>query len=61
MLCFQLYVAAEIDITAHCPSALAAAAIIRAVDGTQDLAVFSPTIAASWCTGLTEVTDIDDH
>ncbi|XP_074589819.1 cyclin-D1-1-like isoform X2 [Curcuma longa] len=44
----------EIDITVHCPSAIAAAAIIRAVDGTQDLAVFSPTIAASWCTGLTE-------
>ncbi|KAG6470967.1 cyclin-D1-1-like [Zingiber officinale] len=44
----------EIDITTHWPSALAAAAIIRAVDGTRDLAVFSPTIAASWCAGLTE-------
>ncbi|XP_074590862.1 cyclin-D1-1-like [Curcuma longa] len=44
----------EIDITSHSPSELAAAAIICAVDETQDLAIVGPTIAASWFAGLTE-------
>lgn len=53
----EVFVATEIDIASHSPSALAAAAIICGVDETQDLAIVGPTIAASWFAGLTEVTD----
>ncbi|KAG6473271.1 cyclin-D1-1-like isoform X1 [Zingiber officinale] len=44
----------EIDTASHSPSALAAAAVICVINETQDLAVVNPTIAATWCIGLTE-------
>ncbi|XP_010913507.1 cyclin-D2-1 isoform X1 [Elaeis guineensis] len=44
----------DIDFLNHCPSSIAAAAIICAADETQDLAFVNPGRAASWCIGLTE-------
>ncbi|WOK96389.1 cyclin-D2-1-like isoform X1 [Canna indica] len=38
----------------HCPSSLAAAAIICAADEVKDLAFVNPAIAVSWSIGLTE-------
>ncbi|XP_042445768.1 cyclin-D1-1-like isoform X2 [Zingiber officinale] len=45
----------EIDTASHSPSALAAAAVICVINETRDLAVVNPTIAATWCIGLTEM------
>lgn len=45
----------DIDFLNHCPSSIAAAAIICAADETKDLAFVNPGIAVSWCIGrLTE-------
>ncbi|WOK92049.1 cyclin-D1-2-like [Canna indica] len=44
----------EVDFPSHCPSALAAAAIICAANETQNPAFVNPSTAASWCVGLTE-------
>ncbi|XP_042380867.1 cyclin-D1-1-like [Zingiber officinale] len=51
---FILSAMQEIDVTSHSPSALAASATIFAVEEIHDLAIVTPTIAASWCPGLTE-------
>lgn len=45
----------DIEFLSHCPSSLAAAAIIRAAEDVADLALIDAGIAVSWCTGLTEV------
>ena len=45
----------DVRFLSHCPSSLAAAAIICATDEIKDLAFVDPRIAASWCIGLTEV------
>ncbi|CAL9128355.1 cyclin-D2-1-like [Musa acuminata AAA Group] len=44
----------DVRFLSHCPSSLAAAAIICATDEIKDLAFVDPRIAASWCIGLTE-------
>ncbi|KAG6495342.1 hypothetical protein ZIOFF_043145 [Zingiber officinale] len=44
----------DIRFLSHCPSSLAAAAIIRATDEIKDLDSINPVTAASWCIGLSE-------
>ncbi|RWW08886.1 hypothetical protein GW17_00027659 [Ensete ventricosum] len=44
----------DIESLSHCPSSLAAAAIIRAAEDVADLALIDAGIAVSWCIGLTE-------
>ncbi|CAL9047008.1 cyclin-D2-1-like [Musa acuminata AAA Group] len=44
----------DIEFLSHCPSSLAAAAIIRAAEDVADLALIDAGIAVSWCIGLTE-------
>ncbi|XP_072979823.1 cyclin-D2-1-like isoform X3 [Typha angustifolia] len=45
---------ADIDFLDHCPSSMAAAAIICAADETPALKFIDPAIASTWCIGLTE-------
>ncbi|OAY64634.1 Cyclin-D2-1 [Ananas comosus] len=44
----------DVDFLDHCPSSMAAAAIICATDETPALAFINPEIAVTWCIGLTE-------
>ncbi|KAG6513069.1 cyclin-D2-1-like [Zingiber officinale] len=44
----------DVRFLSHCPSSLAAAAIIRSTDEIVGLDSINPEAAASWCAGLTE-------
>lgn len=44
----------DIDFLDHCPSSIAAAIIMCAVDEAPDLAFIDPRQAVNWCSGLTE-------
>ncbi|XP_072953135.1 cyclin-D2-1-like [Typha angustifolia] len=44
----------DIGFLDHCPSIMAAAAILCAAEKTPTLASIAPGVAVSWCTGLTE-------
>ncbi|XP_020578457.1 cyclin-D2-1-like isoform X2 [Phalaenopsis equestris] len=45
----------DIDFLDHCPSSIAAAIIMCAVDEAPDLAFIDPRQAVKWCSGLTKI------
>ena len=49
--------ATDIEFLDHCPSSMAAAAVLRATGETPSLESVGPGAAVRWCIGLAEVTD----
>jgi len=49
--------ATDIEFLDHCPSSMAAAAVLRATGETPSLESVGPRAAVRWCIGLAEVTD----